>query len=524
MPIHGCGRSAILYAMKRRSFLQATLTAAAVAPVGALWSRDAALAAETPVYDLIVVGAGTAGLPAAIFASRRGAKVLMVDAAKSVGGTLHLANGQVSAAGTRLQQARGIVDTTDAHYEDVMRLSRGFADRDIVRRSVDEAPATVNWLLDAGLTPLANHPVTGDSPGRPAYGIPRYLWAKEEGRAILAVIERELAPELASGRVVAQLNTRVTGLLTSDSGAVEGIRALVNPGAPGGGRELLARGRHVLITSGGYAMNPEMFERLCGQPPYVASSYPFSQGQGLELATSVGGWLRGQELHRAGTGSILSSDRYPAKVYARFTTSPQQRPPWEIWVNTEGRRFVREDEPVTYERERALLRQPDLRYAVVFDSEILRTAPPGIAGWSRDKLMQHFESHPMFARADTLEALAKRAGIDPTGLAATVEQYNAGVKTRSDPLGRQHMPLPVARGPFFAITHLGHSATSSAGVVVDAQLRVLRGSGQPIPNLYAAGEVLGSGATLGNAFAPGMMLTPALALGRWLGQTLPLGA
>ena len=74
------------------------------------------------------------------------------------------------------------------------------------------------------------------------------------------------------------------------------------------------------------------------------------------------------------------------------------------------------------------------------------------------------------------------------------------------------MPLPVARGPFFAITHLGHSATSSAGVVVDAQLRVLRGSGQPIPNLYAAGEVLGSGATLGNAFAPGMMLTPALAV------------
>ena len=160
----------------------------------------------------------------------------------------------------------------------------------------------------------------------------------------------------------------------------------------------------------------------------------------------------------------------------------------------------------------------------MFDSEILRTAPPGIAGWSRDKLMQHFESHPMFARADTLEALAKRAGIDAAGLAATVEQYNAGVKTRSDPLGRQHMPLPVARGPFFAITHLGHSATSSAGVVVDAQLRVLRGSGQPIPNLYAAGEVLGSGATLGNAFAPGMMLTPALALGRWLGQTLPVGA
>jgi fumarate reductase flavoprotein subunit len=50
----------------------------------------------------------------------------------------------------------------------------------------------------------------------------------------------------------------------------------------------------------------------------------------------------------------------------------------------------------------------------------------------------------------------------------------------------------------------------------------VRGNGEPIPNFYAAGEVLGSGATLGNAFAPGMMLTPALALGRWLGMTLPI--
>ncbi len=54
-------------------------------------------------------------------------------------------------------------------------------------------------------------------------------------------------------------------------------------------------------------------------------------------------------------------------------------------------------------------------------------------------------------------------------------------------------------------------------------MRVLRGNGQPVPNLYATGEVLGSGATLGNAFVPGMMLTPALAIGRMLGMTLPIG-
>jgi fumarate reductase flavoprotein subunit len=59
-------------------------------------------------------------------------------------------------------------------------------------------------------------------------------------------------------------------------------------------------------------------------------------------------------------------------------------------------------------------------------------------------------------------------------------------------------------------------------VSIDKNLRVTRADGTPIPGLYAAGEVMGSGATLGDAFAPGMMLTPALTLGRWLGQTLPI--
>jgi fumarate reductase flavoprotein subunit len=507
--------------MQRRQFLKSSALAAASLP--ALGIARAA-AAGLPTYDLIVVGAGTAGLPAAIFASRRGARVLLVDAASAVGGTLHLANGQVAAAGTRLQQSLGIADTPDAHFDDVMRLSRGMADRELVRRTVDEAPATINWLLDAGLVPLPGHPVTGDSPGRPAYGTPRYLWAEEQGRAILAVIERELAPELASGRVVTQLRTRVTGLITTAAGAVEGIEGIVAADAGGEPRLFQARARHVLLASGGYAMNPELFQRLCGHPPYVASSYPYSQGDGLELATSVGGWLRGRELHRPGSGSILTSDRYPAKVYARFVTSPQQRPPWEIWVNDEGRRYIREDEPVTYARERALLRQPRLRYAVVFDAEILRQSPPGVAGWSREQLASHFDTHPMFLRADSLEALAKRAEIAPVGLLATVAEYNQAVKSGRDALGRSHLPLPIVKPPFHAVILHGHSATSSAGVVVDGNLRVMRGDGRPVPNLYAAGEILGSGSSLGDAFVPGMMLTPALSLGRWLGRTLPLGA
>ena len=467
-------------------------------------------------WDYIIVGAGTAGLPAAIHASRRGASVLLLEAADKLGGTLNMANGQISAAGTRLQEAKGIVDSPDRHFEDIMEITFGEADPAIIRRTVDLAPDTLNWLLDQGLAPLPGHPVTGASPGRAGYSVPRYFWAAEEGRAILKVVLEEFDREVPNGHVATQLNTRVTGLLTTDSGAVEGVRA------ESGDQEWTFRGRHVLLTSGGYAMNPDMFELLTGYPAYAAGSWPHSQGDGLDLAVSVGGWLRGQHLHRAGTGSILSSAEFPAKVYARFATVPQQRLPWEIWVNDSGERFIREDEPLVRPRARAVLGLPNLRYVIVFDENIFSSAPPGLPQFSREEFLAHCENHPMFARAGSLDELAAVADVDAAGLAQTVRDYNKAVASGEDPLGREHLPAPIAQPPFYAVTHLGSSATSSAGVAVNRDHQVLRGNQEPVPGLYAAGEILGAGVTLGSAFAPGMMLTPALSVGRWLGMTLPI--
>ena len=239
-------------------------------------------------WDYIVVGAGTAGLPAAIHASRRGASVLLLDAAEELGGTLNLASGQISAAGTRLQDALGIIDSPDRHFEDIMEITFGEADPSIIRRTVDNAPDTLNWLLDNGLVPLPDHPTTGAAPGRAAYSVPRYFWGAEAGRAILKVVLEELHRELPQGNIAMRLNTPVTGLLTSDSGGVEGVRARSDD------KEFTFYGRHVLLTNGGYAMNAEMFELLTGYPAYAASSWPHSLGDGLNLAVAVGGWLRGR--------------------------------------------------------------------------------------------------------------------------------------------------------------------------------------------------------------------------------------
>jgi len=466
-------------------------------------------------FDLAVVGAGAAGLTAALFAAQAGARVLLLEAADDIGGTLHLSHGQLSAGGTRLQASRGITDSPDAHFADVMRLSEGLADPVVVRRAVREAPAMVDWLLEAGLEPLADHPVTGASPGRPGYGTARYLWARGQGRDILALLRPALAPLLDDGRVRLVTGARVDALLAGTDGGVDGVTAATRDGG-----RLTAQARHTVLATGGYAMERRLLERFSGRPAHAALACPTARGDGLALAEALGGALRGHALHRPGTGLVLDSESWPARVSARFITAPQLRAPWEIWVDDTGRRFVREDEPVALVRERALLSLPRCRFHVVADAAILDAAPPALEGRDRTAFGSLCGTHPMFHRAGTLEELAARAGIDARGLADSVHTYNAAVQTGDDPLGRGHLPHPIGRPPFYAVTLHGASATSAVGVTVDDGLRVLRADGRVIPRLHAAGEVLGSGATLGQAFVPGMMLTPALALGRWLGREL----
>ena len=503
------------YSLGRREFMTQAMAGTAVLALPAGSQAAIAGLADT-VYDLVIVGAGTAGLPAAIFAAQRGAKVILLEAAGQIGGTLHLSTGQMSAAGTRLQRAKGIKDTPDMHYDDVMRISRGTADPVLTRLAVDAAAETFDWLMDRGFAPIDEHPILGL--GHEPYSERRYYWGAEGGRTILATLRRDFDPLVTSGKVDLLLQTPVTALLTSDAGAIEGVRI------QSADRERIVRGRHVLLTCGGYASNTEMFERLSGYRDYADTAYPYSMGAGLELGVSVGGVLRGRENYLCNFGSILTDSGFPGKFLGRFTVVPQRRQPWEVFVNAYGERFIREDEPSFDKREHALLKQPDIRYWIIFDEQIFSTAPPGVGGWSREQMREAFGVHSWFQKADSLQALAEASGIDPQGLARTIEAYNAGVSSGTDPWGREHNPLPILKPPFYAIRHQGHSTTSTVGLAVDGALRVIRPGGQPITNLYAAGELLGAGQTQGKSFVGGMMITPALSFGRLLGQTLPLGS
>lgn len=480
-------------------------------------SARQAFAQET--WDVIVIGGGTAGMPVAIFAAERGARVLVIDKAPVLGGTLDRSTGQIAAAGSVFQKAKNIKDSPDAHYADIIRINGNTSDPVLVRKLVDNAADTINWLAKNGFEAMGNHPVLGA--GHENFTTPRYLWGKDGGRTILHAMEPLLQKAVAAGRVTVFTSTGAVDLMQDRDGAVIGVVAEDDKG-----KRTDFRGRSVVLSAGGCAANPTMYHELHGAPMWCEVAYPFSQGEGLMLGLGAGGRLRGGELYAGLFGAILQDKTVPSPQETRFKSAPGPRPQYEIFVNSRGERFVQEDHPNVDHREKAVCSQPGQRFWAVFDESIMSAAPSVYPRFAKDqKLMEAFNSHPMFIKARSLRELGVRAGIDPAGLESSVRAYNAARDSGApDAFGRQERPMSIANGPFYAIRSQSWTVITFAGLAVDGQLRVTRKKdGQPIPNLYAAGEIIGAGATSGGAYVNGMMVTPALTFGRLLGsQILPL--
>jgi fumarate reductase flavoprotein subunit len=496
----------------KRSFLQglgATVGAAFVAE-----SARAATGRADGVWDVIVVGGGTAGLPAAIFAADRGARVLLIERSGRLGGTLpHVeAHATLAAAGTRFQTAQGIVDTPEAHFEDAMRLSGGTADPDIVRLYTRHAAPVIDWLADHGFQIKPGQPVATGYNGD--FKTARLFQGIEGGRTLAKALNAAMAPQVRSGRLRVVIRSSLVELVQDKASVVRGVVTRDDDG-----RRSEHRARSVVLAAGGCSANPALYERLHGVPMYGREAYQFNQGAGIEAALAAGARLWNADKYIPYFGAVMTDVNFPTPRLTVASTDARYRPPWEIFVNAAGARFVREDEPDLRTRMLALGQQPGQRYWIVFDADILEKAQP-LLDLPRDQWPGLFENHVSFAMADSVDQLATAMGVDAAGLARTVAAYNGATVSGADALGRKHMPLPIVRPPFYGVLHQGWTFTSFAGIAVDDRLRVQSAKGGVIPNLYAAGEVIGGGATAGRAASLGGHATPALAFGRLLGATL----
>ncbi len=467
--------------------------------------REGAVSDKT--YDLIVCGAGTAGIPATIFAARRGARVLVVEAAPEVGGTLHIAQGQISAAGTRLQAEKGIEDSPDRHYDDIVEITEGRTNKPFARLIADNAADTLHWLLDIGWRPLPEHPVLF---GLRPYSVPRTYWGPEAGVSLVKALKPVFDEAVAQHDVTLLTDTEVVDLVRDDDGNVTGV---VTRGKDG--TTASHGGRYVLLTTGGFAGGHDFFKEATGYPLWP-TGWPFCKGDGARLAIEAGAelWHRDYFIPR---WSAVENPEKPGKL-ARISDTTSRRPAWEIFVTNEGKRFLAEDDDVPLSRERALLKVPDLTFWVVYDERIRAEAPPLFDQIDPAKVQGWFGHHPSFVRADTLEELAEQAGLPVDALLATVKAYNDGVDNGADAFGRKHLPRRIDTAPFYAVKHHGIAATTIPGISVNEKFQVIRADGSVIAGLYATGEILGMGLHSANVFVGGLGLMPALTYGKLLGE------
>ena len=462
-------------------------------------------------WDVIVIGAGSAGLPLAIQAATRGLRVLQLEADHRIGGTLHWSSGQIAAAGTRLQQSLGIDDDPNAHYRDAQRIAHDSIDPLTLRLFVDNAAATIDWLMDLGFQPAPGTPVAGEA--HEAYSTRRYLWGTNKALSILETLRPPYERLVKDKKIDLRLQHRLSELLVDARGAVTGVRA----STPNGEFDFF--GKKVVLASGGYAANPQLWKKMSPRVPLCSYANPYSQGDGLAAAGQLGAVIDNADKFLCTFAGFLENPADPTSG-SFLALSPNARKIWEIFVDARGRRFMQEDHPSIDYRERSLLGQRDLTMYIILDHGILQNAAP-ITLESHEKYRKRFGRHPAFVKAGTVSELARRLGMPAGNLQRTIGDYNRAVDSGVDGRHGKHFLIRrIEQGPYYAIKAQGITVLSPAGLKVDRKLRVMGSDRKPIRNLHAAGEILGFGRTSGNAYVGGLSLTPALTFGKLLGEQL----
>lgn len=460
--------------------------------------------------DLLIVGGGNAGLAAAVTAGELGLDTIVVEKTDRLGGQLHWSSGHFSGAGTELQQRHGITDTAEEHQRDVERLAHGRGTSELIELATREAAEAIDWLEGLGF------PFSEESPalvsGHELYGKPRTYWGGDDPRTggipimqtLVDALERHPSVSVVFGTAMEDLiveNRTVRGIVTT------------------GGHEI--RASRTILATGGYAASRDLIAEL--QPPFadaLTGCLPHATGEGLQVLRSLGVGVVAADTYVPTMGMIPDPDRpgfgIPLHV-ARYTVNAAQREPWEIWVDSEGRRFVDEATLSPFVREQALMGLAGLRMAAVWDQGIFEAAPPVLGpDWTRQDMFEESERGRWLFRCDTLDELAGRLDVDSVGLEKTVAEWNAG----HDPFGRTHRPRPIDEPPFWGVVSVGGMLLSRGGPTVDGDLRPVDADGHPIDGVHCVGELLGMGQFSGDNFAGGMSVGPALSLGRWVVRML----
>jgi fumarate reductase flavoprotein subunit len=442
-------------------------------------------------YDVVVIGAGAAGLAAALTARAAGATVLVAEASTAAGGAMGVAGGSVLGAGTWLQREAGYEDDADDLFAYYMTYNQWRLEPSITRAFCDGSGSTIAWLRDLGVG-FRRDDLFRSGPER----VPRTHRAVGGG----AAMARTLATALGRAGADLALGSRVSRITAGD-----GCRFLVE--AADDGVSSLA----VVIATGGFAANLDLVRqhfpdaRMCGDWLF-SPSLATCVGDGLRMASTLGASTAGTNQGELNLSPGFTDDLEPF------------RPGWLVLVDETGRRFVNELAPTAVMR--GLLRYRGGRCWALLDERCRSAARgPDDASWGRGSWtadsLQAQAAAGRVRTAGTIEQLATEIGVPRSQLAATVDTYNEDCHQGRDTrfFKAASVMRPLEEPPFYAAEVRASAVVATGfGVRIDARTRVLASSGSVIEGLYAAGEVagdvygeqhLGSGLCLGTALTFG---------------------
>ena len=474
-------QSADVETVSGATFTSNGIMAAVKDALGETEKSDAGIPFEQP--DILVLGAGMAGIVTATRAAELGLNVLVLEANASVGGSAMVAGGTLLGAGTRMQKEAGIEDDPDLCFADFVRLGgAGTFNEELGREFSQISGAAVDWLDDLGAD-------FGDR--KPYFGVyqPLNLARNYSGnggaKAFVAALTKELDNYIGKNAYI-MLNTYVTGLLTDETGAVIGCKAKLADGT-----EAEFKAPATVVATGGYGGNKELLTKY-NFTNVLTTSPRCVTGDGYFWLQDLNAAFTNMDFCTSYAGGIETNpDDF--RDFGYFNTQTGA-----LWINTAGERTIDEMGADSHDRSETWLRNDQNIVYTVFTKEMLdpekkifSTGAWGAKVEEFDPFMASLVEKGIGWQADSVEELADKIGLPKEAFLATIKAYNDGCANGSDPFGRTAREIPMVNGPFYAVKTIPYVMITSGGPMMTKNCEVVNNDGLVIKGVYMAGEIVG---------------------------------
>ncbi|WP_314590786.1 flavocytochrome c [Paenibacillus terrigena] len=411
-------------------------------------------------YDIIIVGAGGAGMSAALEAKEKGLNPVIFEKMPIAGGNTMKSSSGMNASETKFQKEQGIQDSNDLFYEETLKGGHNTNDKDMLRFFVDNSASAIDWLDSIGIR-LNNITITGGMNEKRTH-------RPEDGSAVGQYLVSGLMKNIQEKEIPLFVKANVKELTEKD-GKVNGVKVVID-----GNEEKTITSDAVVVTTGGFGANMDMISEVRSDlKGLVTTNQIGSTGDGIKMIEKLGG----------ATVDMDQIQVHPTVQQEKsYLIGEAVRGEGAILVSSEGKRFTNEldtRDNVTA----AINKLPEKSAYLVFDSGVK----------SRAKAIQQYEKMGFVLQGESIEALAKALNVPADQLKSTVDTWNSAVKNKKDAeFGRTTgMDNDLSGAPYYAIKIAPGIHYTMGGVKINTNTEVLNRDGKPIPGLYAAGELTG---------------------------------